>query len=581
MAGTAPVAPRPERLNHDAFLNRIEQTCANPRLAEAGRLVLEESTYSFPGFKPARVDLFADWTVSPFGKRGWQWNTAALNFLPWLVALHAATGDARALAFARAAIASWRSALRTRLRRYEFARHDHATALRAENAMLLLAYLHREGLLADAWDELADFVDGIATQLEAPDFYSRHTNHGIEQARILALCADIIPAHPASARRWQLAMARLRDELAFAFTREGVNVENSPAYHHYVCNAFLKVVEGFPRERLHPLIDEIDQVMPGAMRFMAHVVRPDGRLPIIGDTAAKPAMNVFQAYAGRPEYQWLEYVTSGRTRGKAPPEKVVGFPEAGYLIARDRWKRPDMRGREFHLVMKCGYRSHYHRHDDDFNIVMACGEDWLIDGGAYDYAEAAPVRRYLRSKWAHNVPVVDEGGERWPRLPESRHAATLDWREEGDVVFVEAVSGGYPGLEARRSLELHPRERRFVVHDRLVPAAGAEGAAQPRMFRSLWHVPARKDLFRRGQEILVRSRKSSHALVIRNLGEPCDGAGPFRPGLERYANSVVSWRAHHLEPARVIAFSRHGHAFDCRLEFELVQARDLEGWDPL
>lgn len=577
MSRPVPDVP-PVRVNGDAFRTRLRETCANHRLVEAGRLVVEESTYAFPGFKPARVDLLADWTVTPFGQRSWQWNTAALNFLPWLVARHAATGDPRALAFALEAIASWRRALRNGLRRYEFAQHDHATALRAENAMLLLAYLHREGLFEDAWAELASFVLAIAAKLEAPDFYSRHTNHGIEQARILALCADVLPDDPAASRRWDLALARLRDELAFAFTAEGVNVENSPGYHHYVCNAFLKVVDGFPRERLHPLIDEIDVVMPKAMRFMAHVVRPDGRLPIIGDTPAKPAANIFAAYADRPEYQWLEYVTSGRSRGRAPPEKVAGFPEAGYVIARDRWKRPDMRGREFHFIFKCGYRSHYHRHDDDFNIVMACGEDWLIDGGAYGYVEDAPVRRYLRSKWAHNVPVVDDGGERWPRLTQARHAASLSWREDDGSVFVEAESGGYPGLRARRSVELRPRERTFTVHDRLEPQAAGAG---PRVFRSLWHVPARKDLFRRGQEILVRSRKSTHALLIRNVGEPCDAPGPFRPGLERYANSVVSWRANHLEPARIIAFSRRAVAFDCRLEFSLVQAQDLDGWEAL
>src|SRR5690606_39858716 len=62
--------------------------------------------------------------------------------------------------------------------------------------------------------------------------------------------------------------------------------------------------------------------------------------------------------------------------GQPPPSTVAAFPEAGYLVVRDQWKPPQVPGREFHMVLKCGFRSHYHRHDDDFNIVLACREDW-------------------------------------------------------------------------------------------------------------------------------------------------------------------------------------------------------------
>lgn len=565
-------------LRHDAFVRRIDYVCAHPRLPEAGRRVLEESVYSFSGFKPVKVDLLADWKSNPLQQRSWQWGTAALNFLPWLIAHHSRARTSGAIGFAMDAIRSWQAVADSgELKGYEFLDHDHATALRGENAMLLLAYLHRQGLEQRYWAELARFIDGIADLLEKDSFYSRHTNHGLEQSRILAMCADLFPAHRASPRRWKIASSRLMDELRFAFTSDGVHVENSPAYHQYVCDSFLKIADMFPRERLPELNGAIDEVMPKAMRFLVHIVRPDSKFPIIGDTGAKWAVNPFSRYASTREYEWLEYVASKRLRGKAPDELIAAFPEAGYVVLRDRWKSPGVRGREYHVVMKCGFHSLYHRHDDDFNIVMMCGEDWLIDGGSHSYAEQLPVRRYLRSKWAHNVPVIDRGGERWPRIRGGKHATRMVVTETDGNAFVQAESGAYPGYRATRSVEFMPRQRRFTVSDRIEPTE-PRAAVQ---FRSLWHVPAKRDVYRRGPDILVRSRKNSLAMMISNVGAPCDAVGIFRPHLEHYANAVVSWKANTLEPAKIIAFSTKASSFDCRLRFDVLDVDDLSGWERL
>ena len=581
----AGVRSKVPQIRHDAFVARIDIVCAHPRLPESGRLVLDESVYRFPGFKPVAVDLLADWTANPLGQRSWQWGAAAFNFLPWLIAHHGRTGDARAIAFAMDAIRSWQDAARRGLlRNFEFRDHDHATALRGENAGLLLAYLHRNGIGRECWAEIAAFVDSIASLLEKDSFYSRHTNHGLEQSRILAMVADLLPGQRASARRWKTASMRMLDELRFAFTGDGVHVENSPAYHQYVCDAFLKIADMFPRESLPELNDAIDEVMPKAMRFLTHVIRPDYKFPIIGDTGVKWAVNPFDRYAGTPEHAELEYVASRRTRGSKPADKVVAFPEAGYLVVRDRWKDPGRRGREYHAIMKCGFRSAYHRHDDDFNIVLSCGEDWLIDGGAWGYAEQSPVRRYLRSKWAHNVPVVD-GPDRWPRLRPDLHPASLEVRHADGVAHARAESGGYPGYRAVREARFVPKARQFTVHDRLEPSEAGAGAragakAGGTRFHSLWHVPAHRDVFVRGQDVLVRSRKNALALQIRNLGPDCERVGILRPGLEHYANAVVSWQANRLEPAKIVAFSARGEAFDCRLEFRILDVEDLSGWKP-
>jgi len=569
---------KPSRIHAAAFATRLALVCSNARLAETGRQVVEDSVYAFTGFAPIRVDLLSDWTADPYGSRSWQWNTAAFNFLPGVVAHHALGNSPDAIDFALRALDSWRAASATVLDRYEFTRHDHASAIRAENIMLLLAHLHSRGLAHERWEDLVAMVDEIASLLEDESFYSRHTNHGIEQSRVLALVADMFPDAAASERRWKLAEQRLTEELRFAFTDEGVNVENSPAYHLYVCGIFIRLTDELPRERLVALNAKVDAVMPKAMEFITHIIRPDGKLPIIGDTAARRAGNRFRRYLDHPEYQWLEYATSSRVRGKPPSKTVAAFPEAGYLVVRDQWKPPQAPGREFHLILKCGCRSRYHRHDDDFSIVLVCGEDWLVDGGAYSYDEHDVIRRYLRSKWAHNVPVIDEG-DRWLPIPRKLHATQLKVRQDEERTIAMATSAAYPGYNASRRLTVQPRKRCFSVQDRIEPVSGGPA----KMFRSLWHVPAERDVYRRGQDILVRSRKGLQALSIRNVGAPFDAVGLLRPGLPGYANAVVSWQPNKLQPAKIIAFSMRAETLDSRLEFNLFEIPDpvLDGWEPL
>jgi hypothetical protein len=567
-----------ERFDGAPMAHRLDQVMADTELADKGRLMAERGIVHFRGFQPVEVDLLADWGSDPFSHRSWQWHAASFNFMPWLVAYYARKGMATP-DLALAAVASWRRAEEGLLESFEFARHDHATALRTEHALLLLAYLHLAGGCRRDRADLAEWIDRLAGLLEDEAFYARGTNHGIEQARTLAQAAYMLPDRRASRRRWRLALDRLRAELDFAFAADGVHVENSPGYHVFACNAFQKVATMFPRERLGGLGEAIDAVLPGAMAFLAHVLRPDGRLPIIGDTEASKVPEFPDGRATR-ERAWLEHARTAGVEGRAPRNSIAVFPDSGYVVVRDRWRQPAGFRRSMHLVMKCGYLSRYHRHDDDFNIVLYWGEDWLVDGGAYAYIEDSEVRRYLRSKWAHNVPVVDLPGERWPALRCTTGNATMHavvGRDGG--LEVRASSDAYPGYQSSRELRMPRSRKRFVVEDRIVPAG--EYAA-PALFRSLWHVPADKDILRRNQSILVVSRRQRRALRIRPMsGEAFGAVSEFVPTIEGRRGAVSSPRRGELADVRTLSFARRGSSFHAMLRFDLLESFDTRGWQPL
>ena len=550
---------------------RVEGYMANEALAEAGRKLVCEDIVTVQGFPEASVRLFENWAADPLGSRSWQWAIAAFRFMPSVIAYHASSGDDAALDWAFGALQSWQRAIRGRLRRYEFANNDHAVANQAEHLVFLLAYLEIRGLRPPEWEQVSDAVHHHAEKLATDAFYSRHTNHGIEQARILGVVADFFPQHAASAGHLALAMERLSDELDFAFTREGVHVENSPGYHAYVCLSFLKIRDYFPDDELGDLAERIDTLMPRAMRFLVHVTRPDGTLPVIGDTVNERVPNYFRRYRKTRDYTHLRYVATDGKEGTPSGQTMAFYPQAGYFIARDAWYPTGEGDRAFHLVFRCGYRSRYHRHDDDLSLVLYCGgEDWLIDSGAYRYAEQDPLRRYMRSKWAHNVPVVQcPPSRRWDwdapravlpllRLPEPPRGGAA----------VRGVTHSYPGHVATRDLHVNPAAGEFTVIDTLVQT----GEPARKRYLSLWHIPADKEVSIEEQRVLVRSRGSGKVLVIENIGRRAAEIALIDPGIPGVDGARGSRQPNQEEPVQLLGFQWASNHLHTMLRFRFGDA---------
>ena len=104
------------------------------------------------------------------------------------------------------------------------------------------------------------------------------------------------------AKEWQqIAIRRISSELTFAFTDEGVHVENSPAYHVFVFKVFLGIIEDYPEEMFGDLAEQFDQFSAKALSFITHILRPDGKLPPIGDTEQLPTSDAYKDMFGDRE----------------------------------------------------------------------------------------------------------------------------------------------------------------------------------------------------------------------------------------------------------------------------------------
>lgn len=543
-------------------LMRLAQRVArNADFAQRGQLLVETGQLQLGPFAAVPIAAFGDWQTDPLRNRSWQWRLNWLSFVPYLIAHHAASGNERALSLAIQAVCSWLDHFGPPEQRhqFEFAWHDHATALRAEQIALLIHYVERHARWDLAGSDAAArrLVEGClshAALLFKETFFSKNTNHGLEQARVLLLLGSSLAVpDDATAAGWrECALRRIAGELRHAFTDEGVHVENSPAYHAFVFKVFLGIVAEYPSDSLGPLLRWMTDIGPKAVDFLAFVLRPDGLLPIIGDTQALPVTDSFhEAFGGRDSYQGYVYASSLGKKGRAPATLHRVYPESGYAIFRSEWPVAEHYPRALHAVVKAGSSSTYHRQQDDGHLVLWNeAEDWLIDSGLFNYHKASPIRQYMRSRAAHNVVVINR-----PPMETQGRDPRSSWKvlahsDDAGLPYLAMRHDAYTGTELIRRVSLF-RRKCLRVEDTAMSTDGATFDASV-----LWHVPADKRIELIGPgEVVVSSTKTRRVMRIRVQGDMPDNVELHRGVVGGKVLSVVSYIADMHEPSQVIVFS--------------------------
>ncbi|CAM3611541.1 heparinase II/III family protein [Halomonas lysinitropha] len=348
---------------------------------------VNEKKVEIKSFEDTDLDFLTfDW-CSPDKDRNWWWQMQALPFLDWFSRCHQLL-DERELEqyfdFCVAALLQWlkqepnsdQSPLRW---------HDHATAYR-------LTHLTNWLIVVSANEALVEKLLSVESTLNLPEVfsnhvawlseeenYSKHTNHGFDQA----MAVFSLGLH-AGRKLWQaesdLAEKRLIDEVKFAFTEEGVHKENSPGYHVFMMRRLEKLVR---LEQLGETTVGIEAriIQEDAERFLEAITLPDGTLPMVGDTRGGQKGKMTEIEEGPVVYD---------------------FSKSGYVVIKGLYKE-----KPYYLLFKNCHDSNYHRHDDDLSIYLYYnGRTLLGDGGLGSHNENDPKRKQLRSYKSHNVPYV-------------------------------------------------------------------------------------------------------------------------------------------------------------------------------
>ncbi|WP_133256736.1 heparinase II/III family protein [Nitrincola tibetensis] len=519
-----------------------------------GEKLFSKNCLELAPFKSVQFFEWGDWEQNPLKNRSWQWRLNWLSFLPYLIAYHRASGDEAVLDSALEAIQSW---LKTYLETdnsypFEFIWHDHATALRAEQLVFFTYYCHE---FAPAWAKKhSDFLTYLEQALMVhgqwlaeDSFYSHHTNHGLEQARVLLLLGTVFEGE--QSQKWlQIAIKRISSELEFAFTEEGVHVENSPAYHIFVFKVFLGIIKDYPEEVLGDLAQQFNQFSAKALSFVTNILRPDGRLPPIGDTEQLPTSDGYKEMFGhRLEYQYFLYSHTQGKQGVKPPILNKVYPKSGYAIFRNEWPAKEHYQKAFHLIVKVGCSSRYHHQQDEGHISLyAGGEDWLIDSGLYNYINNDPVRKYMRGRPGHNVPIISHAS--YSKEFEHRLSAwkVSEFSESDTKPHIKMQLDVLAPVSHERTVTFDSQTKIVEVQDKI-----SADDKQSRNITLQWHFPKDKTLSINNNQVLVTS-DSGNQLAIEFEGDTPDDLSVVSGRKEDRVFSCISYKANQVEPSQLL-----------------------------
>lgn len=373
---------------------------------------VNEKIVAIKSFEDTKLDFLTfDW-CSPDKDRNWWWQMQALPFLDWFSCCHQLLEERELkeyFDFCVAGLLQWLKQ-ESNSNQSPLRWHDHATAYR-------LTHLTNWLIVVSANEALAERLLSVESTLNLPEMfsnhvvwlseeenYSKHTNHGFDQAMaVFSLGLHV------GRELWQaesnIAEKRLIDEVRFAFTEEGVHKENSPGYHVFMMRRLEKLVL---LEQLGETMVGIEarNIQEGAERFLEAITLPDGTLPMVGDTRGGQKGKLTEIEEG-PVFH--------------------DFSNSGYVVIKGLYKE-----KPYYLLFKNCHDSNYHRHDDDLSIYLYYNNRTLLgDGGLGSHNENDPKRKLLRSFKSHNVPYVEGSAVRnreqlksSPSIVTDRHSVT-------------------------------------------------------------------------------------------------------------------------------------------------------------
>jgi len=288
--------------------------------------------------------------------------------------------------------------------------------------------------------------------LAVPHQFTFATNHGVMQNIGLLRFGLAFPTLPRSEFYRRLALERLEDQLAYYVSESGVVLEHSAGYQPFGV-ALLDLAFRYAGLLDLAVPQPWKEKLARAERFMAQLPRPDGTLPMYGDTG--------------PSAGWERYLP-GRPRplGMRPVESVTWDPVAGYAIWWDGLESwPEARRIRQTVVTFSYFPGHAHKHADELSVLLwAGGQTWWTDVGYWPFDR--PERDQATSWNGSSAPhLADESAEsrRTPRA--------LFHGSSPDAVVVDVAREGPGGYRVRRQV-VHLKPDVWLVIDAVTGAPG-------------------------------------------------------------------------------------------------------------
>jgi hypothetical protein len=256
------------------------------------------------------------------------------------------------------------------------------------------------------------------------------SNHFLSNVAALLFLGCVFRATE-DGREWlEFACAALERELHVQVLPDGADFESSVPYHRLVTELFLTCLRAADLNDV-TLSSELRGRVAAMARFHYAVLRPDGRMPQVGDADdgrahlfldddrrdpqdGRHLLGPASALFGELSWSGLDETARWEAAwwGFRPETSMYGslgdvaalFPDAGVAVVR--------RGGDYLVVTNGpvgtrGFGNHKHNDQLSFELHVA-GVPLFVDPGSYVYTADAPARNAFRSTASHNTLQVDD-----------------------------------------------------------------------------------------------------------------------------------------------------------------------------
>jgi Heparinase II/III N-terminus/Heparinase II/III-like protein len=409
---------------------------SNDQLIGAAENILH-GTITIPGFPTIAIRI-------PFGAEDidksplvWQLPLACLIVPKVLLQAYRVTHRDDFLIAARDMILAWAAYEHTAWLPRGFLWNDHAIAAR----VLVVAefwrlYRNHPNYQVEDAKTIFRFMGRSGELLAKPSHFTFATNHGIMQNLALWHLCLTFPTLPEAPRYRELALERLRDQMVFYISGEGVVLEHSLGYHRMGLELIAMAFRYMTLLDITPP-NNWRQKYENALDFFAAMRRPDGSLPKLGDTRG----------GGDAHGPLVTRVDSHDRSMRLAPQKAWPLPAHAYSLygtsGYSVWwqglpESPDFEGLNQTVVAWSNFPGHGHKHADDMSVVFwAAGKSWWENVGYWPYED---TRRTEATSW---------GGSNAPHLiaepAESVRETTLrsyGWTKDAAAIDMERLGPG-------------------------------------------------------------------------------------------------------------------------------------------
>jgi len=409
------------------------------------------------GEAPQRVRLPFDPDELDQGPVTWRLFHARLTVPRILIAAYRQTGRDDFLRMARDAILAWASYEQRTVVPKGLLWNDHGIAERVQVlSEFWSVYRHHPNYDAAVARQIFRFVARSGRFLADSSQFTASTNHGAMQNLALLHLSLAFPTLPESPTYSRLALERLGEQMLFYVSDEGVVLEHSAGYQRFGVQVLGTALRYLSLQGL-PIPAEWRIAYDKAKAAYSLLRRPDGTLPLFGDTdgvpdEAGPPVTAADEHGG--------YAPLIPQRDWRPGQSYTVFPVSGYAIwwhGLAQW--PRARDLSQTVVAWSSFPSQVHKHADEMSVLFwAGGRSWWTNVGYWPYGTERGDGEGWNGSNAPHLTGEDYLSRRTTRLVRS-------WAGE-QLTFVDLERNGPNGYRARREV-LCLSGRHWIVIDHI------------------------------------------------------------------------------------------------------------------